>query len=129
MTDVRFFMTEFPDKDKYVGKLKFQGTNRSVYDPTNNEFDDLLVVGEEIHEGWNYYKLTDFDGMSGIDTEPRYQWFRLYSAETDGCDYIGQVDFLGIQLLENEQDDYDCDVFIEKPNGFLSTSITYNVIP
>ena len=62
MTDVRIFMTEFPDKDKYVGKLKFQGTNRSVYDPSNNEFDDLFVVGEELHEGWNYYKLSDFDG-------------------------------------------------------------------
>ena len=43
-------MTRF-DRKNFVGKLLFQGSKDNVTWTT------IFTVGQEIHEGWNYYNF------------------------------------------------------------------------
>lgn len=60
LDELRFFMDYFPSASTYDGTLVFQGSN----DGFTEEAETLVTVGIEIHEGWNYYDLTE--------TAPRY---------------------------------------------------------
>ena len=62
------------------------------------EIEDILTVGEEIHEGWNDYDLYTVadDGTLLVD---RYSYYRLYNARNAGCDDIGEVQLIGIQVI------------------------------
>ena len=46
--EVKYFMNRFT-KTNIVGKLLFQGSNDGT------TYTTIFTVGEEIHEGWNYY--------------------------------------------------------------------------
>jgi hypothetical protein len=48
LREVKYFMPRFT-RATYVGKLKFQGSLDGI------TYADIFTVGEEIHEGWNYY--------------------------------------------------------------------------
>lgn len=105
-SELRFFMDYFPDKSKYVGNLKLQASD--IPFAYNMGIVDLITVGEEIHEGWNYYKIMDEDDVDAYSVADRYTYFRLYNAEADGCDNIGEVDMIGVQLMESTADTVTC---------------------
>ena len=95
MVELRFFMDYFPDSSTYAGNLVLQGSDYPFLYPEYIE--DLVVVGEEIHEGWNYYSLLNEETQMG----PRYPYYRLYNAVDNGCDGIGEVILRGLQLIES----------------------------
>ena len=53
-------------KTQYVGNLIFEGSQ----DGTN--YSPIFTVGEEIHEGWNYY---EFSGNKAL----KYRFYRFSS--------------------------------------------------
>jgi hypothetical protein len=78
LEEVRFFIDYFSDKSIYNGNLKLQGA--SAVSGETETWNDILTIGVEIHEGWNYYKLQD-DDVFGSDYElPKYRYYRLYNA-------------------------------------------------
>ena len=52
INEVKYFMNRFY-RPNFVGKLKLQGSKDNI------TWTDIFVVGEEIHEGWNYYNYPD----------------------------------------------------------------------
>lgn len=48
LNEVKYFMPVF-DRTKFVNKLAFQGSQ------DGSSYTTIFTVGEEIHEGWNYY--------------------------------------------------------------------------
>ena len=68
LDEMRFFMDYFPDSSKFAGHLVFQGSN----DDFSSDAETIITVDYEIHEGWNYYDLTEI--------APRYQSYRLFNA-------------------------------------------------
>ena len=64
-----------------------------------------MYVGEEAHEGWNNYDLSKLD--SGV---PKYSAYRLFSSAFKGCDDIGEVRFIGHEVILDDSDTYECDV-------------------
>ena len=112
LTELRFFMDWFPDGSKYHGNLVFQGADLPFGYP-GAAVEDLVEVGEELHEGWNYYSLlADEDD---IDSGPRYAYYRLFNAVSDGCDDIGEVQMIGVQVINWTEDVLNCGVSITKP--------------
>ena len=53
-------------KTQFVGNLKFEGSQDGT------AYSTIFTVGEEIHEGWNYY---DFSG----DNVQKYRYYRFSS--------------------------------------------------
>lgn len=47
LREVKYFMNRFT-RDNFIGKLWFQGSNDGT------TYSNIFIVGEEIHEGWNY---------------------------------------------------------------------------
>ena len=50
INEVKYFMTTFA-KVNFIGRLKFQGSQNNV------NWNTIFTVGQEIHEGWNYYNF------------------------------------------------------------------------
>jgi hypothetical protein len=63
-----------------------------------------MYVGEEAHEGWNYYDLSELD--SGI---PYYNAYRLYSVAFKGCDDIGEIRFIGHEVIVDNESQFECE--------------------
>lgn len=132
LEEVRFFIDYFSDKSVYNGNLKLQGA--SAVSGETETWNDILTIGVEIHEGWNYYKLQD-DDVFGSDYElPKYRYYRLYNAQDDGCDKIGEVNFIGTIGFDSEEETHSCGVTIEGDDFSeqdLSTlggaSVTYEI--
>ena len=83
-------MDAFTNKDFYKDKLQFQGSN----DGFNTDISPILTVGEELHEGWMYYRLDDTDLDIKI-RDPRFRAYRLFNAESNGCDMLGEMHLIG----------------------------------
>jgi hypothetical protein len=45
--EFKYFMNRFT-RENFIGKLWFQGSNDGT------TYSNIFIVGEEIHEGWNY---------------------------------------------------------------------------
>jgi hypothetical protein len=45
--EFKYFMNRFT-RENFIGKLWFQGSNDGT------TYSSIFIVGEEIHEGWNY---------------------------------------------------------------------------
>jgi hypothetical protein len=88
----KFFMDYFPDSSLYDGHLHFQGSN----DDFTADINTLVTVGIDIHEGWNYFDLTDSNGIN-----PKYQAYRLYNAQNGGCDKIGEIEVYGSEVIDS----------------------------
>lgn len=71
---------------------------------------DIFTVGSEIHEGWNYYKLNEH--MSASAYPPKYRYYRLFNAENNGCDYIGEINFIGQKVINEDTQTTQCDVVV-----------------
>ena len=112
LTEVRFFMEYFPNKSVYSGKLTFQGSNVGF----DNAADivDILTVGEELHEGRNYYKFQEMldDGTLLTSELPAYRYYRLFNAENNGCDKIGEINFIGSKAFDTMTDNHECSVVV-----------------
>ena len=77
--EVRFFMDYFSDKSVLAGNLKLQGS----LDDFSSSIVDLVIVGEEIHEGWNSYDLDP--------SVAQFNSYRLFNAEAGGLNDIGEL--------------------------------------
>jgi len=63
----------------------------------------LVEVSDEVHEGWNYYDLSDIDHS--------YQYFRIRSnATNDGCNSIGEIHYMGFEVIDDDSDTYECKI-------------------
>jgi hypothetical protein len=48
-------MDFFDDRTIMENHLKFQGSNDNF--ASSETIEDIVIIGEDIHEGWNYYDL------------------------------------------------------------------------
>lgn len=99
LKEVSFFLNYF-NVNKIVDNLVFQASS----DNFASDVVDLQLVGEEAHEGWNYYDLVVNDTM------PSYQYYRLFSPTAQGCDNIGELRIIGNEVLNNSDESYSCEV-------------------
>lgn len=86
----RFFMDYYSDVSVYAGALTLQGSN----DDFVADINDLQVVNQEIHEGWNYYELAS----------PSYNSYRLFNANNNGCNKIGELNLIGQDVFDSASD-------------------------
>ena len=101
-------MEAYESKSVYNGNLKLQGSN------DGESYTDILTVGHEIHEGWNYYKLEE--ELAASDYPPQYREYRLFNAENDGCDMIGEVTFIGQKAFDDTTVSAQCDIVVSGDN-------------
>ena len=115
--EFRFFMDYFGNKELYVGNLVFQGSN----DGFDLDINDLLVVGEELHEGWNYYDLD----------KPDFASYRLFNAENNGCNSIGELKLFGQKVYSADFDPITCftDIYIYETDQFaeITQDLSYDL--
>lgn len=97
LVEVRLFMDYFGDKSVYSGNLVLQGSNLG-FDSEGGDSTDILTVGDELHEGWNYYKLDD---LLGEDNLPKYRYYRFFNTANNGCDKIGEINFVGWTAIDS----------------------------
>ena len=96
--ELSFFLDYF-DMAAINATLKFQGSN----DAFVSEIIDLVVIGDEAHEGWNYYDMKELSAI------PKYSAYRLFNENAKGCDDIGEIHFIGKEVLDITADDYVCE--------------------
>ena len=126
VNEVSFFLDEF-SVENIVDHLLIEASS----DNFDTSVELLVEVSEEAHEGWNYYSVEDL--------APKYQYYRLRSnATSTGCDSIGEIHFFGFEVIEDDNDSYDCPVelvqyvedtllqVIEEQKTAL-TSVTYEI--
>ena len=87
--------------NKIVDQLRFEASTDNFV----SDIQEILVVGEEAHEGWNYYALNS--------TEVRYPYYRLTSSVSNGCDDIGEIRFIGHEVIDDENESYTCNAEIK----------------
>ena len=108
LNEVNFFMDYF-NVDYIVNKLHIQASS----DDFVEEIVDLIVVGEEAHEGWNYYVMEDTVYFEENEEAPAFKSYRLSSNSTTmGCDNLGEIRWIGHEVIDNDSDSYDCEVEI-----------------
>ena len=97
LEEVRFFMDYFGNNfDRYDGNLKFQGSD----DAFATDINDIFTVGAEIHEGWNSYDVS----------KPKYTSYRIFNAENNGCNGLGELKLYGKEVYDNPSSMVSCDV-------------------
>lgn len=90
----------------------------------------LETIGEEIHEGWNFYPLVD----PNTNDTPKYQYYRLKSSSSGaGCTGIGEIRYYGYEVIDDESETYQCAIeLVENPGSEETASdlvetVTYDV--
>ena len=81
------------DRTKYVGLLKFQGSSDGV------TYTDIFTVGNEIHEGWNYYDYQS-DNL-------KYRYYRFQGSAIGACK-VGEVKFRGVETIDSSSSTHTC---------------------
>ena len=94
-------MNGLADKAPFVGKLVFQGAD------SDGEFTDLWRMDASIHAGWN---SKDFTGWSRPPSHKAYR----FRGETTGSCRVGEVQLRGIEMLDDDDDEYSC-----RPNAVI----------
>ena len=82
---------------------------------------DLLIVGEEVHVGWNSYEFED--------SPPQFNSYRLYSNATNGCE-ITEMQLIGHEALDTDAEEYNCPIEITQSDGnttHLTETVNYRV--
>lgn len=127
LNEISFFLDEF-SQGNIVDQLKIQASD----DNFSSSIIDLVLVSEEAHEGWNYYSMSDLDDAS--ITEVKHQYYRLYSGVSSGCNAIGEIHFYGVEVIDDDNDTYDCDVTLieyaldsTETSTDLAMTVTYDV--
>jgi hypothetical protein len=113
LTQAKFFLNNI-DKATYMYNLVFQGSN----DMTT--WTDIVRVGEEVHEGWNYYSWTD------PATQPNYSGYRFLGNNTGAC-LINEIKFQGTKTIDDNNNDYTCPakLIIDEVSQDLPNSVDY----
>ena len=93
LSEVKFFMNRFY-KPNFVGRLFFQGSK------DGKTYTTIFTVGQEIHEGWNYY---DF----AVGLEPRYRYYRFFGSGMGSC-IVGEMSIRGIEAINSTVNLYQC---------------------
>ena len=112
LREVKYFMNRFSRKT-FVGNLMFQGS----FDGVN--YTNIFVVGEEIHEGWNYYEYA-------AGSELSYRFYRFFGAVSGSC-VIGEVGLFGYEVINDNNPHYTCNVslILNGATNNLTGNVTY----
>jgi hypothetical protein len=89
LNEVKYFMSRF-NRGWLVGKLKFQGSSDGA------TWTDIFIVGEEIHEGWNYYNYPEGE-------ELKYRYYRFFGTGYGSC-VVGEISFRGYEVIDSSTD-------------------------
>ena len=120
VNEISFFLDEF-STNHIVDKLHIEASNDNFVDVDSIEL--LAIVSEEAHEGWNYYDLSDL--------APQYAYYRLRSNHTGGCEDIGEIHYMGYEVINDDSDTYDCKVehvdLTSDTKTDLGVTVTYDV--
>jgi hypothetical protein len=81
-------------RTNFVGKLSFQGSMDNV------TYTKIFTVGEEIHEGWNYYTYP-----SG--SELKYRYYRFYGTSAGSC-VVGEIKLRGFEVIDSTSNQHVC---------------------
>lgn len=86
LTQLKFNIASFTSaRSNYAGKLFVEASN----DFSSGLDDiDLVDIGPEIHEGYNYYTDDAWDGI-------RRKQFRIATTQAGGCADISDIQFIG----------------------------------
>jgi hypothetical protein len=76
-----------------INNLKFQGSSDGV------TYSDIFTVGQEIHEGWNYYSYPE-------GQELKYRFYRFFGNATGSCTNVGEVSFRGVEVIDSNAETY-----------------------
>jgi hypothetical protein len=100
LNEIRFFLDAF-SREKIVDNLVIEGSS----DKFAKNVVTLATISEEAREGWNEYDLSE-------SAEPaKYQSYRLRSTATSsGCNGIGEIQYLGYEVIDDESDSYSCKI-------------------
>ena len=76
-----------------------------------SEVIELMVVGEDVHEGWNYFSMSDLveDSENALVDLPKYNAYRLFNTEDKGCDDISEIKFIGHEVIDDLSTEHDCE--------------------
>ena len=50
--------------------------------------------------------------MSSAAYPPKYRYYRLFNTQNNGCDYIGEINFIGQKLINEDNQTTQCDVVV-----------------
>ena len=101
------------NKGNFIGKLKFQGS------ANGSTWTDIFVVGQEIHEGWNYYNYP-------AGQELKYRYYRFYGTTWGSC-IVGEISLRGYEVIDSTADTYTCQASVTV-NGEASKALTGNIV-
>lgn len=101
VNEISFFLDEF-EADIVIDHLLIQASSDNFV----SSVETLATVSEEVHEGWNYYDLTE----GGTKDPAKYRYYRLSSDVFKGCNSIGEIHYIGYEVIDDEQDTYTCDI-------------------
>lgn len=91
VNEVKFFMTRFT-RSNFVNRLVFQGSM------DGKTYNNIFTVGQEIHEGWNYYSY-------GPGNELQYRFYRFFSSYAGAC-LVGEISLRGIEVIQDGNSSY-----------------------
>lgn len=81
-------------KGNFVGKLRFEGSADGITWTT------IFTVGEEIHEGWNYY---NYDAGK----ELKFRYYRFFGPTYGSC-VVGEVSLRGYEVIDSNTVNQTC---------------------
>ena len=81
-------------RSEFVGKLRFEGSQDGTTWTT------IFTVGQEIHEGWNYYNYAP-------GQELKYRYYRFYGSTAGSC-VVGEVSLRGYEVIDSTASSYVC---------------------
>jgi len=64
----------------------------------NTDWTDIFVVGEEIHEGWNYHNYAPGSYL-------KYRYYRFFGSGTGSC-IVGEVSLRGFEVIDSNSSSY-----------------------
>ncbi len=102
-------------KSRFVGLLKFQGSRDGL------NYTDIFTVGQEIHEGWNYYNY-------GPGKELKYRYYRFFGLGDGSC-MVGEISLRGYEVIDSIDDSYTCQAQLYLNGSFAANftgAINYN---
>ena len=111
VSQVKFFMSTFV-KSTYSGKLAFQYSSDGI------SYTTQFTVGNEIHEGWNYYDLA---------TPLKFRYYRFKGSGVGSCN-VGEFVMIGQVAINNNANTYQCtpSLTVGTITTSLSNPVTYS---
>jgi hypothetical protein len=93
LNEVKYFMSRFT-RVFFVNKLRFEASQ------DGKTWTTIFTVGEEIHEGWNYYNYP-------AGKELKYRYYRFFGPSYGSC-VVGEVSLRGYEVIDSTATSYTC---------------------